>query len=446
MLVVAEKKAAPGVTCQGSTSAATGGMASGGSVDAGAAGAAMASGDDVTVLMRNLNLTQQEATPFLLDDEGDDDPVGPEWALIGKVLAPNTLHVNTFKAILRPAWGNPKGLEFRPMGTNMFLAEFGSEADRSRVAKGGPWNVSRHVVLLKEFDPRIKPVDVVFNELPVWARIMNLGYELMNSERGIPLASRLGKVEKADVDENGRAWGSYLRVRVTIDASEPVMRYVSVHSRKKNQTVHYEVMHERLPIFCFSCGRFGHSSLACPTPAERDAEGRLPYDGSRLCVPDRKKKVLGGSSDFSQSSKGSWSGTERASGSDSTTEDRKKKGNEQGEVPSPVKKTPRARKIGTVSKGQRSYAGDVPDSTNTPGQPRVSGQKRKQTKQVYVVKAHDVTASVTANQGSLALAVVDTTPGVENETMEDDQHKKQRTDTTRSADQAVAAMQHRQAQ
>ena len=239
-------------------------------------------------MLRNLNLTQQEAIPFVLEDEGDNDPVEPAWALIGKVLAPNTLHINTFKSALRSAWGNPKGLEFRPMGTNMFLVEFGSEADRSRVAKGGPWKVGLHAVLLKDFDPRIKPDDVIFNELPVWARVMNLGYELMNSERGVPLASRLGRVEKADVDENGRAWGSFLRVRVTINASEPVMRCVSVHSRKRNQIVHYDVMYERLSIFGFSCGRLGHVDILCPTLGKRDAEGKLPFKTSLRAPDDRR--------------------------------------------------------------------------------------------------------------------------------------------------------------
>jgi hypothetical protein len=107
-----------------------------------AAGSSSASapGREVAVdLMRKLNLTSKEATPLILDDEGHDDPPCPEWALIGKVLDPNTLHVNTVMAVVRPAWGNPKGLAVRPMGPNLFLAEFSSEADKTRVAKGGPW-------------------------------------------------------------------------------------------------------------------------------------------------------------------------------------------------------------------------------------------------------------------------------------------------------------------
>ena len=68
-------------------------------------------GDDVAKLFGRLNLTSQEANAFVLDDEEDDYPGCPEWAIVGKVLAPNPLHISTIKAALRPAWGNPKGLE-----------------------------------------------------------------------------------------------------------------------------------------------------------------------------------------------------------------------------------------------------------------------------------------------------------------------------------------------
>ncbi|KAK1607565.1 hypothetical protein QYE76_031238 [Lolium multiflorum] len=147
-------------------------------------GTAADGGEAVTNLMQKLNLTSREAAPLILDDEGDKEPPCPQWALMGKVLAPNNLHINTITSVIRPAWGNPKGLIVRHMGPNLFLAEFGSEADRSRVAKGGPWTLgNKHAILLKEFDVRVRPEEVVFNELIVWARIMKLGYELMNTDR-----------------------------------------------------------------------------------------------------------------------------------------------------------------------------------------------------------------------------------------------------------------------
>jgi hypothetical protein len=237
--------------------AATGTLAKGKPTDAGSPSKSAGSGESVVEMMQHLNLTSKEADPLVLEDEGGVGLPCPEWALVGKVMAPNTLHINTIRVVVRPAWGNPKDLVVNSMGPNLFMAEFGSEAERSRVAKGGPWKLSNHAILLKNFDVNIQPEDVVFNELTVWARIINLGFELMNSERGTPLASRLGQIEHLDVDEKGRAWGSYLRVRVTINPTEPLMCCITVFSRKKNLTVHYDVMYERLPIFCFSGGLMG---------------------------------------------------------------------------------------------------------------------------------------------------------------------------------------------
>ena len=124
----------------------------------------------------------------------------------------------------------------------------------------------------------------------------------MNDTRGKGLASNIGKAEKVETDDKGRAWGDYLRVRVSIKVSEPLMRCVSVFSQKKRTTEVYHVMYEKVPLFCFSCGVVGHSSVACPKPSERDAEGYLPYHGSFLCVPDERRKTTAtrsGQSSFS---------------------------------------------------------------------------------------------------------------------------------------------------
>jgi hypothetical protein len=107
------------------------------------------SGEAVEDMMQWLNLTLKEVEPLILDDEGDNDLPCSDWALVGKVLALNTLHVNTIRAVVTPAWGNPRGLIMRPMGPDMFLAEFGSEADKIRVAKGGPWTLNKNAILFR---------------------------------------------------------------------------------------------------------------------------------------------------------------------------------------------------------------------------------------------------------------------------------------------------------
>ncbi|KAK1680162.1 hypothetical protein QYE76_041010 [Lolium multiflorum] len=306
----------------------------------------------VADMLGRLQLTTQESMHFVLDD-GAYILDAPEWALIGKVLAPNTLHISTIKSALWSAWGNPKGLEFRPMGANIFLAEFATEADKTLVQDGTPWTVGNHCVILNVWDPRVNPADVEFNELAFWARILKLPCGLMNDHRGKELASRLGKIERMVVDEKGRAWGEYLRV--------------------------LSVMYERMPTFCFSCGLIGHSSLSCPTPAERDEDGLLPYHGPKLCVPDdRKKKQAGASSNQNSfsSGQGSWSGAGRGgqySQPRSATE-RPGRDKDKGEFNSPTKpKKPRARKAKdtSVDDGNKS-------ATTRAGGLQISGQKRKE--------------------------------------------------------------------
>jgi hypothetical protein len=422
----------------------TGGGGSSGSADAG--------GEAVVDMMKRLNLTSREADPLILDDEGDVDPPGPEWALIGKVLAPNTLHVDTIRAVVRPAWGNPKGLAVRPMGNNLFLAEFVCEADKSRIAKGGPWHLGRHAILLKDYDVKLQPEEVVFNEIPVWARILNLGYELMNVERGSALAARLGVVDRVDVDENGRAWGSFLRARVTIDASQPIMRYASAYSKKRDKTVHYQVMYENLPLYCFSCGMLGHSSVVCPTPADRDADGKLPYNGEKLCVPEKKKESFS-SADHSRSSKSSWNGTDQGSGSRVPAPTGKKKGDGK-DVMSPLKETPRTRKTSVTRQGTNlNFENDAGKGAANSAGDRVSGFKRKQTRQVYQPKIPVLEPVDYSGVRTLVLVGEHLKPEVSADAStnlgheaSDDSNKKQRTNSSRSADQAGAVEQPRQTQ
>jgi hypothetical protein len=83
---------------------------------------------------------------------------------------------------LRPAWGNPKGLVARSVGENLFIAEFGSRQDLERVLDGSPWNVNKRAVLVKRYDQNQRSTDIVFNLLPIWVRIMNLPFGLMNGK------------------------------------------------------------------------------------------------------------------------------------------------------------------------------------------------------------------------------------------------------------------------
>jgi hypothetical protein len=140
--------------------------------------------------MKKLNLTEEEEAVmhFCDDDDDDDEVLAPmEWALVGKVLLPVSVHVQLVRSAMKPAWGNPVGLKIRAIGEkndNMFVAEFGSNRDLDRVLRGSPWMVGKYAVLLQEYDERLTVQEIVFDRMEIWVRILNLPLGWMNRTKG----------------------------------------------------------------------------------------------------------------------------------------------------------------------------------------------------------------------------------------------------------------------
>ena len=105
----------------------------------------------------------------------------------------------------------------------------------------------------------MRPSEVAFDELAIWVNILNLPLALRDERWGLELAVKIGKkVLKIDVDDQERAMGKDLRVRVIISLKDPLPRGVSVFSSRRQRKEWYDVVYERLPFFCFSCGIIGH--------------------------------------------------------------------------------------------------------------------------------------------------------------------------------------------
>lgn len=107
-------------------------------------------------MMEKMKLTEKESRKRVVDDQ-EEEGSAPQWALVGKVLYRKFLHVSTIAEALRPAWGNPRGLNFNPVGENMFVAYLENQRDRDRIYGGGPWMVGKHAVILELFDCRSRP-------------------------------------------------------------------------------------------------------------------------------------------------------------------------------------------------------------------------------------------------------------------------------------------------
>lgn len=177
----------------------------------------------------------EEAVADFTDDEEAEESPPVDWAIMGKVLSPTPVHVNTVRSAMRPAWGNPVGLKLRAIGekgNNLFVAEFGCSTDMERALAGTPWMVGRYAVILQNYDKKLSASEIIFDRMELWVRILNLPLGWMNQTRGFRAMSLTGRVVKMDVDADGKASGAFLRARVAVEIDKPVRRGVLLRMNK----------------------------------------------------------------------------------------------------------------------------------------------------------------------------------------------------------------------
>ncbi|KAK3123280.1 hypothetical protein QOZ80_8AG0627820 [Eleusine coracana subsp. coracana] len=248
----------------------------------------------VADLMGKLNLTaDEEAVADFSDDELVGEEVVVEWVLIGKVLSPTTVHVNTVLVAMRPACGKPFGLKGRSVGEkreNHFIVEFGNPNDKARALEGSPWMVGKHAVVLQEYVEKLKPSDISFERMAIWVRILNTPFGWMNAQHGMRVMNLIGKTVKMDVNADGKASGAYLRGRVEIDVNKPIRRGV-MFKIVGNKPEWFVVQYEKLSFYRYSCGLIGHREIECIVQTERNSEGKLPYDLPLRASDHRRRRM-----------------------------------------------------------------------------------------------------------------------------------------------------------
>ncbi|KAM0856530.1 hypothetical protein ACQ4PT_049044 [Festuca glaucescens] len=247
--------------------------------------------EPIEELVGRMKLTEAESKKLFIDDR-EDVQATPVWALAGKILVPHpkVFHIQMIADVLRPAWGNPRGLVFRDVGPNLFVAELPLERERDRIWERSLWTVNKHAVVLENFKRSQRPSELRFDRLPIWVWVMNLPFNL-HDNWGEKIARGLGESIKIDTTNKMLVSGKYLRARVSIDVNKPLQRWIAIDSSLRESCDWYDIKYENLPYFYFSCGFLGHSDLVCPDLGERDEAGRLPYWPSLRALDEKRKKT-----------------------------------------------------------------------------------------------------------------------------------------------------------
>jgi hypothetical protein len=173
---------------------------------------------------------------------------------------------------------------------------------------------------------------------------------MMNREIGSVIGAEIGEFLDVETDEDGMAYGWYLRVKVGLEIAKPLMRSKMVQIGDEGQMRWCSFEYEFLTDFCFTCGIIGHTNKSCSTKLKK---GETQQYGKWLKrnphQRGREAMTSVGSASKSWDSRKSGSFGSRGSGSGSDSLSWRKDGpfllktggkqTNKGEVTSPLKQT-----------------------------------------------------------------------------------------------------------
>lgn len=171
------------------------------------------------------------------------------------------------------AWGLHKEEQFRDLGGNVFEVHFGSEGNWRHVMNNGPWQYDFNVLILKEYEGDKRSSGMIFDKVDIWVRVTDLPPDKRTDTFGKALGNWLGETVKVDVDKDGRAKGNQLRVRVKTSVYEPLVRGFRLKASLKDKIgTWFDFHYEKVPHFCFECGRLVHVGGICEPPLDSSSQ------------------------------------------------------------------------------------------------------------------------------------------------------------------------------
>ncbi|TXG69574.1 hypothetical protein EZV62_004509 [Acer yangbiense] len=186
-----------------------------------------------------------------------------DLCLVGKILSRKHVNREAFWMVMPLIWQTAQGFDIEVVQDNTFLFYFRNKEDFFRIFSGGPWSFDGCLMVLEKLDGVGKIVDMSFNRVSFWIQIHNAPLLCMTKEMGEFIGQLIGEVVDIDVGSTGECFGKYMRIRVVIDVSMPLKRFLRVELDDMGTESMLLIRYEKIPKFCFQCGLLGHGVKEC---------------------------------------------------------------------------------------------------------------------------------------------------------------------------------------
>ncbi|CAM8990796.1 unnamed protein product [Rhodiola kirilowii] len=186
------------------------------------------------------------------------------WAVVLKLSNGSAFNAPAMVEALMKAWNIKEELGYREMTQNKLVVKLRSEEEQNRVLQGGPWTLGGWAVVVEKWRNGVAPSEYCCNTIRIWVQVHNIPVEYRDGNTPMELAGLVGEVVKEEKQDGNKevARRRWDRFRVIIEVDKPILHGV-VLAEEGRAPVWIEYKYERLPVFCFRCGRLSHESNHC---------------------------------------------------------------------------------------------------------------------------------------------------------------------------------------
>ena len=218
--------------------------------------------------LNKIQLTKEEEEDIFISTTSTPDLIEERsLSLFRRLLADWQQNLRALKSTLKGAWKMGFDLRIVEVGNNVLQFKFSLMYQLEWVEKGGPWNFVNNLLLLCRWRHGLSIANITFSHFPCWVQIWGLPFKHITEEAGKDIGCKLGRVIEVEKRSLQVDHAKFLRVRVDLPIEKPLRREGYI-TNTDGDRVWVTFRYERLPTFCYACGKLGHDGKHCSLSCE----------------------------------------------------------------------------------------------------------------------------------------------------------------------------------
>ncbi|CAN1789251.1 Uncharacterized protein At4g02000 [Linum perenne] len=192
------------------------------------------------------------------------------------------------RTLMANIWKPGRGISIEDRGEGLVLFRFYHHIDLRMVMDGGPWSFDNNLLLLHELKPGDNIHEVPLFYSAFWIHINNLTPDFYSQAIGKAIGNWIGEFLEYDEYNVCTRDDPFMRIKVRLDVRRSLKREKVLRKMGRELTVTFQ--YERLPTFCFICGRIGHIDRFCEIRFRIPEEQIVKLWDMQLKAPTRRRR------------------------------------------------------------------------------------------------------------------------------------------------------------